>query len=218
MGEGTTAPVEGLGTATVSGPLRIGLISDTHIPEARPSLWGEVFDAFDGLDVILHGGDLHELSVLHALAEVAPVYAARGNGEDGSGGRAVTPDHPLLRPNWLLDLAGVRLGLTHDLPIPERPPHLTVDRWCERRFGTTEVDVIVYGHTHVEAVDVVGSRLCINPGSPTYPRNLNTQLGTVGLLEIDEGQVRAAIFQLTPEGLAPHAELAPATHRIGTAA
>jgi hypothetical protein len=83
-----------MGTATLGGPLRIGLVSDTHIPEARSELWPEVFDAFQGLDLILHGGDLHELSVLHALADVAPVYAARGNGEDGSGGRPVTRTIP----------------------------------------------------------------------------------------------------------------------------
>jgi uncharacterized protein len=145
------------------------------------------------------------------------VYAARGNGEDGSGGRPVTPDHPRLRPSWLLDLAGVRVGLTHDLPVPERPPHLTVERWCERRFGTTDLDVIVYGHTHVEAIDVVGSTLCVNPGSPTYPHNLNTQLGTLGLLEIDEGLVRASIFQLAEHGLDPFPGIEPATHRVAVA-
>jgi uncharacterized protein len=206
-----------MGTATVRGPLRIGLVSDTHIPEARSELWPEVFDAFRGLDLILHGGDLHELSVLHALADVAPVYAARGNGEDGSGGRPVTPDDPRLRESWLLELGGVRVGLTHDLPVPEYPPNMTVERWCERRFGTTAVDVVVYGHTHVEAIDVVGATLCVNPGSPTYPHNLNTQLGTLGLLEIDGGVVRASLFQLTPDGLVPRAGIGPVEHCAGAA-
>ena len=217
MGDGNTTEVAGLGTATHAGPLRIGLISDTHIPEARAELWTEVFEAFDGLDLILHGGDLHELSVLEALAEVAPVYVARGNGEDGSAGRPITPEHPRLKPSWLLELGGARVGLTHDLPVPERHPDYTVERWCQRRFGTTDVDVIVYGHTHVEALDVVGPTLCVNPGSPTYPHNLQTQLGTVGLLEIDEGLVRAAIFQLTGDGLVPFDGIEPATHRVRVA-
>jgi putative phosphoesterase len=206
-----------LGTVTISGPLRVGLVSDTHIPEARPELWPEVFDAFRGLDLILHGGDLHELSVLHALAEVAPVYAARGNGEDGGGGRPVTPDDPRLFESWLLDLGGVRVGLTHDLPVPEFPPNMTVKRWCERRFLTTAVDVVVYGHTHVEAIDIVGSTMCVNPGSPTYPHNLNTQLGTLGLLEIDGGVARASLFQLTPAGLVPLDRVAPVEHCAGVA-
>jgi putative phosphoesterase len=203
-----------LGTATLAGPLRIGLVSDTHIPEARSELWTEVFEAFRGLDLILHGGDLHELSVLEALAEVAPVYAARGNGEDGSGGRPVTPDHPQLLESWLLDIDGTVVGLTHDLPIPEMPPNLTVARWCERRFATTEIDVLVYGHTHVERIDMIGTTMCVNPGSPTYPRNLNTQLGTIGLLEIDGSDIRASLFQLTVDGPVPLAEPVPLAGQV----
>ena len=207
---------ETLGTAVHHGPLRIGLVSDTHIPEARHELWDEVFHAFDGVDLILHGGDLHELSVLHALAELAPVYAARGNGEDGSGGRPITPDHPQLCESWLLELGGVRVGLTHDLPIPEMPPNYTLERWFERRFGTQAVDVAVYGHTHVEAIEVINGTLCVNPGSPTYPRNLNTQLGTLGLLDIGaDGVVLASVHQLTTDGLVPHGKLEPVAHRVG---
>lgn len=198
------------GTASHDGPLRIGLVSDTHIPEARPELWTEVFDAFRGVDLILHGGDLHELSVLHALTGLAPVYAARGNGEDGSGGREITPHHPMLREAWLLELGGVRVGLTHDLPIPEIPPNYTVAKWCERRFGTTDLDVLIHGHTHVQSIDVIGDILCINPGSPTYPRNLNTQLGTIATLEIGDGVVRVEVHQLTTDGLVPCPRVGPA--------
>jgi predicted phosphodiesterase len=92
------------------------------------------------------------------------------------------------------------VGLTHDLPMPELPPHYTVERWKQRRFGTTEIDVLVYGDSHVERIDVVGSTLCVNPGSPTYPHNLNTQLGTLGFLEVGPTSVHASIWQLTEDG------------------
>src|SRR3954453_12462403 len=91
--------------------LRIGLISDTHIPEARPELWPQVFDVFAGVDAILHGGDIHELFVLDQLSELAPLWSARGNGEDGSGGRSVAAVDERLRYSWRLDLAGVHVGL-----------------------------------------------------------------------------------------------------------
>ncbi|MBT5700037.1 MAG: YfcE family phosphodiesterase, partial [Gammaproteobacteria bacterium] len=71
--------------------MKIGLISDTHIPEAMPELWPHVFEAFRGVECILHAGDIYDFSVLDRLEQIAPVYAARGNGEDGSGGRAVQP-------------------------------------------------------------------------------------------------------------------------------
>ena len=62
---------------------KIGFISDTHIPEARASWWDQVYTAFQGVDLIFHGGDIHDLALLDELEKVAPIYAARGNGEDG---------------------------------------------------------------------------------------------------------------------------------------
>jgi uncharacterized protein len=188
--------------------LRIGLISDTHIPEARPVLWPQVFDVFQGVDAILHGGDIHDLVVLDQLNELAPLWSARGNGEDGSAGRPIAADDERLRYSWLLDLGGLRVGLTHDLPMPEIPPNYTVARWKDRRFGTQDIDVLVYGDSHVERIDVMGSTLCVNPGSPTYPHNLQTQLGTLGFLDVVDGRVTASLWQLTDDGVegAPFAE------------
>jgi hypothetical protein len=104
------------------------------------------------------------------------------------------------------------------MPLPEHPPHLTVERWKNMRFGTQDIDVIVYGDSHVERIDVVGATLCVNPGSPTYPHNLNTQLGTIGFLEIDSGAVTASLWQLTDDGHeGPFAELA-VTVPIGASA
>jgi putative phosphoesterase len=188
--------------------LRVGLISDTHIPESRPQLWPQVFDVFQGVDAILHGGDIHDLMVLDQLNALAPLWSARGNGEDGSAGRPIAAADERLRYSWLLDLAGVRVGLTHDVPMPELPPNFTVARWKQRRFGTEEIDVLVYGDSHVERLDVVGPTLCVNPGSPTYPHNLNTQLGTLGFLDIDGPTVTASLWQLTDDGMSgPFAEL-----------
>src|SRR3990170_132192 len=143
----------------------IGLISDTHIPESRHELWPQVFDAFRDVDAILHAGDIHDLIVLDQLSDIAPLWAARGNGEDGSGGRPVQPGHPRLREAWVLEFEGITLGMTHEIPIPEYPPHLTVERAMNRYFGRSDLDVLIYGDSHVEAIDTIGKTLCINPGS-----------------------------------------------------
>ena len=183
--------------------MRIGLISDTHIPESRPELWPQVFDAFAGVDLILHAGDIHHLDVIDQLGEVAPIYVARGDGDDGSGGRPVQPDDHRLREAWCLELGGVHVGLTHALPIPEFPPDVTVARAFERHFPERKPDVVIYGDSHVEAIDIVEDVLCVNPGSPTFPHNLNTQLGTIGFLELRRQGPRASIWQLTDGGLEP---------------
>lgn len=183
--------------------LRVGLISDTHIPEARNELWPQVWDAFAGVDCILHAGDIHDLVVIDQLSDIAPTFAARGNGDDGSGGRPIQPFDPRLREAWLIELGGLRIGLTHDVPIPEYPPHLTLDRALQRYFGRTDLDVLIYGDTHVEQIDTIGAVLCVNPGSPTYPHNLDTQFGTLGFLEINDRQAEATIWQLHDGGIAP---------------
>src|SRR5262249_7749204 len=75
-------------------PMDIGLISDTHIPEAMPELPVQIRQVFADTELILHAGDLHCFAVLDWLEEIAPVLAARGNGDSGSGGRPVVPEDP----------------------------------------------------------------------------------------------------------------------------
>ena len=183
--------------------LRIGLVSDTHIPEAMDHLWPQVYEAFDGVDYIFHGGDIHEFWVLDTLEEVAPVYAARGNGEDGSGGRPVQPDDPRVREAWSFEMENVNVGLTHYIPTEQRPPYLTVARWVERYFPDRRPDVIVYGDTHTEAIEIVDGILCVNPGSPTYPHNYDTQYGTIGFLGLDDGRADASVWLITDDGIEP---------------
>ena len=196
--------------ATRPARARLGLVADTHIPEARAELWPQVFDAFAGCDAILHAGDMHELWLLDQLEKVAPVFAARGNGDEGFGGRPRARADARVHDTWIVQLSGaglpcLRVGIIHDLTIPEVPPHLTVDNVSRRRFGTEPgtseaLDVIVYGDTHVQRTDMIGPTLCVNPGSPTYPRNLETQLGTIGFLDLDAMAAQVSICQLTESG------------------
>ena len=181
--------------------MRIGLISDTHIPEARHELWSQAFEAFAGVDLILHGGDMHDLSVVDELEKVAPIHVARGDGDNGGGGRPVQPQDARVREVWTLDLGGLVVGLTHALPIPEMLPSLTVARALDRLFPDRRPDVVVYGDSHVEAIDVFDGVLCVNAGSPTYPHNYDTELGTIGFLEIEGGAPRASIWRLTEGGI-----------------
>lgn len=182
---------------------KIGLISDTHIPEACSELWPQVYDAFQGVDLIFHGGDIHDLSLLDELEKVAPIYAARGNGEDGSGGRDVQPEDARVKYAWLIEIEGLWVGLTHYVPVPERPPNFTLARWVERFFPERKPDVIVSGDTHREAIEWIDGVYCVNPGSATYPHNYDTQYGTIGFLELEDGKAEASIWQIAESGIIP---------------
>jgi hypothetical protein len=183
--------------------MKVGLISDTHIPESREELWPQIFAAFNDVDCILHAGDLHDLSVIDTLHEIAPTYAARGNGEDGSAGRMVQGDHHRLQEFWTLELGGFTIGLTHYIPMPEIPPRLTVSNWIKDKFPGETLDVLIYGDTHVEQIDMIDGVLCVNPGSPTFPHNLNLQLGTIGFLDLSGERPSAEIHQITEHGIEP---------------
>ena len=184
--------------------LRIGLVADTHVPEARHTLWPQVYRAFEGVDYIFHGGDVHDLALLSEFEKIAPIYCARGNGEDGSGGRPIQPEDDRVRYAWTLEMEGLVIGLTHYIPADERPPDHTVARWCERYFAEKTPDVIVFGDTHTELIRNVGGILCVNPGSPTYPHNYDTQFGTLGFLELDAGKARASVWLINETGIEPY--------------
>lgn len=194
---------------------RIGLIADTHIPEARPTLWPQVFEAFAGVERILHGGDVHDLALLDELERVAPVYCARGNGEDGSGGRPVQPEDPRVKYAWTLEVESLTIGLTHYVPVEraldggayssqdDAPPGLSLPGFVERFWPDKRPDIIVSGDSHTELIAEIDGILCVNPGSPTYPHNYDTQYGTIGFLDLHDGQAEASVWLITDDGIEP---------------
>lgn len=177
--------------------MRIGLISDTHIPEACEHLPAAVFHALSGVELVMHAGDVYVNGVLDELARIAPVIAALGNGDEGQGGHRfhLEPD-ARVRVAHLLEIEGVRVGLAHALPTPDETSDQVFNNAMNTHFGGP-VDVLVMGHSHVEGVVRFGETLVVNPGSATLPHNLVDVPGTVGILEIRPGgEVSAEIIQL----------------------
>ena len=182
---------------------RIGLIADTHIPEARATLWPQVYDAFEGVNCIFHGGDVHDLALLDELEKVAPIYCARGNGEDGSGGRPIQPEDPRVKYVWTVEIESLTVGLTHYIPVEEGPPGLDLEKFVARYWPDKTPDVIVSGDSHTELITEIDGILCVNPGSPTYPHNYDTQYGTIGFLDIDGDRADASVWLITDYGIEP---------------
>jgi uncharacterized protein len=64
--------------------MRIGVLSDTHIPLRARILPPVLFELFAGVNLILHAGDLIDEQVIKDLSAIAPVEAVAGN-LDGEG-------------------------------------------------------------------------------------------------------------------------------------
>lgn len=188
--------------------MRIGLISDTHIPLDANMLPPHIRYAFRGVDLILHAGDIYVPAVLDGLETIAPVIGVRGNGDTDF------PQDPRLQETQVLEMGGLRLGATHGFLYPEFPPY-SFEEMVRNEFGGP-LDIIVFGDTHVALNEEYKGVLLINPGSPTVPNGL-FKLGTVGLLEIEEGKVEASILDLGDfSGLLSEAELSSKIWRVSS--
>lgn len=147
--------------------MRLGIISDTH-----GTLPPEVFEVFEGVDHILHAGDVGSADILTELEALAPVTAVYGN-TDGWGLRAKLPRVAKLR------LDGFDIVVTHGDQFGTPTPEALHEAFPEG-------EILVFGHTHqplVETVDVVVTAM--NPGSAGAPRDGLPP--SVGIMELEPG-------------------------------
>jgi putative phosphoesterase len=155
--------------------VKVGLISDTH-GLLRP----QVFDAFRGVEHILHAGDVGGTEILDALEAIAPVTAVFGN-TDGWEVRARVPEVARL------ELEGVVAVVLHG--------HLLRSATAEQVAAAhPDAALAVFGHSHRPGIRDVGGVLTVNPGS-AGPRRFRDPV-TVALAEIADGTVRAELVQL----------------------
>lgn len=161
--------------------MRIGLITDTHIPLAAVELPPEVAGAFQGVDLILHAGDIYRLSVLDDLQRTAPVLAALGDDDSFTLLKDERVEH-----KHVLNLEGLTVWLVHERPFVFRP---TVEHRAQ------PPNVIVHGHNHATEVRDSNGVLFVCSGSPTF-LHYNRGLGTVAVLEIGPDGAEASIVKL----------------------
>lgn len=167
---------------------KIGLISDTHCPQRLAALPKTIFDNFEGVDLILHAGDVGSLEVLNALSKVAPVIAVHGNDE--------TPEARRELPyQQIVTVRGTRILLWHS-HFADRIDELAsrkVGTWksyLERGFERAKragAAIIVQGHMHVPMALRQDNILLINPGGIASPNFFTRQeLKSVAVLELAE--------------------------------
>jgi len=169
----------------------LGVLADTHIPDRAPQLNPQVIQRFReaGVAAILHAGDVSVPRVLEELEKVAPVYTVRGN-----------RDIFYLRklPMQIrLTFNGVSFGMAHghgtfSRYMIDKLHRLVygklVERYMKRMLHTfLDVDVIVFGHTHVPCNLCLEGKLLFNPGSTSHPWPRGDP-ATFGLLHLELGK------------------------------
>lgn len=168
----------------------VGLIADTHVPQRLGRLPPLVVEAFRGVCLILHAGDLNRWPVLEELARLAPVVAVKGNADLG------------LSLPWreIVEINGVRIGLVHGHggwrvylrnKIRETLGGMESLRYLRyaRQAFREPVHLIVSGHTHRPHLAQVDGVWLVNPG-PVAPDYYVQDGPTVGLLHVRPGVLR----------------------------
>ena len=153
----------------MSGYHRIGIISDTHIPQFK-RLPDAIWQHFDGVERILHAGDLSVLSVIRELETIAPVEAVQGNVEEEEVTRAL----PIKRE---IRVGHCRIGIVHILGDSR-----TRERVARQEFPNARV--VVFGHSHIPWNEEHEGQLLFNPGSAT-DRRRQPQC-SIGMLHVDD--------------------------------
>jgi putative phosphoesterase len=184
--------------------MRVGLISDTHNPSVGDEPPSEVLAAFEGVDVIIHAGDIYQPECLDWLEKIAPVYAV----ELGAGAH-FSEDDRVEDMHRVIELGGHSIGIIHDLLIPGMSQELTEFTPLSKHFPgdaslatalqsvfNAPVDIVIFGHTHYPVVEEFQEILMVNPGSPSLPKQIR-RLGQVAIMELDSSGKSAEILNLS---------------------
>lgn len=178
-------------------------MADTHGRKNDGSdLPDGVLRAFDGVDLIVHLGDIGKKVIVDRLAAVAPVWVAT---EDRKGyGPAGSTD-----PVKVLEIGDHRIGLCFNLAQPDKkivvedesiafPDGVALDKLLDRRFKAP-VTVVAFGGTHRQLEQQHEGVLFFNPGSPTLPADATgpDDLGGVAVLDVSGRRPAVRLVRIT---------------------
>jgi putative phosphoesterase len=150
--------------------MTVGLISDTH-GLLRP----EAVEALQGVDFILHAGDVGKDHILPELEKIAPVTVVKGNIDKA----AFAAEYPMYE---IIELGGVFFYMIHILQDMDIDPE------------GAGMHVVVSGHSHRPSIKKHHGVLYVNPGS-AGPQRFSLPI-TVAKIEIEDQQVEAEIIEI----------------------
>lgn len=148
----------------------IGVISDTH-GLLRP----QAVEALQGVELIVHAGDIGSVDVVERLSEIAKVVAVRGNIDTG----VWSEKYPL---DEVVKVHGKHLYVLHNLNEIDLDP------------VAAGFDVVISGHSHKPLIHEKDGVLYVNPGS-AGPRRFKLPVA-VAMLKITPGGIEAHVREL----------------------
>jgi putative phosphoesterase len=176
--------------------MKVAILADTHASWVNPTLPSNVVDQLGRVDYILHAGDFVSIDILEKLEKIADTIGVYG-GEDEP---EITKRLPA---KLVVNIAGLRIGLIHGKPPADLDLDLRSVAWDAddpiladyfhyllRQFA--DVDVILFGHTHVPVIHWFEGRLFVNPGSLSS----RSKRRSYALMEIDHYDIPKPLVEI----------------------
>jgi uncharacterized protein len=148
--------------------MKIGILSDTHLTGITDEFRRVVEKHFSDAEIIFHAGDITGRAVFDYLSNW-DLRAVRGNMDDFD-------LLELLPGKRVEEVMGLKIGIIHGRGAPQGIEDLVLSEF-------TDVDFIVFGHSHVPLIQKKNSVMLFNPGSFSGRYSYR---GTVGIMEIGE--------------------------------
>jgi hypothetical protein len=160
--------------------MRIMVLSDTHVPRSVADMPKQVYEEINNVDMIIHAGDFVEKELFDKIKSLKETRSVCGNMDSSE------LQH-LLNQKEVLQIGKFKIGIIHGYGGPRD----IIDN-VQKEFS--DVDVIIFGHSHTPVNMIKDGMLFFNPGSPT-----DTVFATsnfYGVLEVGEDKIEGKIVKI----------------------
>jgi len=164
--------------------MRILVISDTHVVNGSPKLPNKVLNEAKTSDLCIHAGDFVEKSVFDELSKLTKVIGVCGNMDE----RGIDLKLPLKR---VLEIEGVKIGLTHGRGSAQNIIYTVQDIFVDE---FSDLDMLVFGHSHLACNKIIDGKIYFNPGSPTD--KIFAPYRSFGLLMVKDKKIDRRIVKI----------------------
>ena len=162
--------------------MKIGVLSDTHMPEKANALPLKLCAELKKCDMVIHVGDMVTMEVPQALEKLCPNFKAVCGNMDPGQIRNKFPEKEII------EVGKFRLGVKHGLGPPDK-----LKAMLKETFKNDKVDMIIFGHSHNPLSEVEDGIIFFNPGSPTD--DIFAPYKSFGIIEIND-KIEARIVKI----------------------
>ena len=164
--------------------MKITVISDTHISTIKNNLAHRILEDIKSSDICLHAGDFTEHKVFEELSLLTKVYGVCGNMDDDQ----IRKNLPVMR---IIEAGGIRIALTHGRGSPIKILN-SIKTIFESSYQ--DIDIFVFGHSHIPLNKTIDGKIYFNPGSPTD--KIFAPYNSYGILNIENKTIRRRLIKI----------------------